>query len=305
MSWACCVSSAAVTGARSSAKADASIWWWLTLSLRLRRLHPPNEVVGKARERAFKGLATFTNWFALRRQGLSNRTHSNRARDHDHPHLGEYTVPRGCRPRTGEATGRIARNRGRPPKPLLQKMVGEVFQSGLNAPIILAGDEHEPVGAADLAGELRKGLGGISPRIFFEHPVEHRQVDRLGVDQLNVLTPAPQPPHHKLSEPDTHPVRTIGAIKNENAMAHCGSSLPACSAIMYSAYQSGQFLSRTPPVLFSCSPCAASARRSALASSAREVNVVSSTSTRPGKRVVISCSSQLLPSGSLNEAYET
>ena len=40
-----------------------------------------------------------------------------------------------------------------------------------------------------------------------------------------------------------------------------GSSLPACSATMYSAYQSGQFASRCP-VRLSCSPCAASARLS-------------------------------------------
>ena len=37
---------------------------------------------------------------------------------------------------------------------------------------------------------------------------------------------------------------------------------------------------------------------------AGEVNVVSSASTRPGNRAVTSCNSQLLPSGSLNVAYE-
>src|SRR5260221_1113819 len=47
---------------------------------------------------------------------------------------------------------------------------------------------------------------------------------------------------------------------------HVGSSVPACSATMYSAYQSGQFASRCP-VRFSCCPWAASARRSALARS--------------------------------------
>ena len=63
--------------------------------------------------------------------------------------------------------------------------------------------------------------------------------------------------------------------------------------------------SRRPrPVRFSCSPCAAAARRSALARSAAEANVVVAGSTRPGSRVVISCSSQPLPSGSLNVANE-
>src|SRR5512132_3388954 len=86
------------------------------------------------------------------------------------------------------------------------------------------------------------------------------------------------------------------------AAVYDGSSLPACSATMYSAYQSGQSASRWP-IRFSCSPCAASARRSAAASSVDEVNVVSA-STRPGNRTVTSWSSQPLPSGSLNEANE-
>jgi len=55
------------------------------------------------------------------------------------------------------------------------------------------------------------------------------------------------------------------------AAAHDGSCLPACSATMYAAYQSGQSTSRWP-VRFSCSPCAASARRSALARSAVDAN---------------------------------
>jgi hypothetical protein len=67
------------------------------------------------------------------------------------------------------------------------------------------------------------------------------------------------------------------------SVAHDGSGLPACSRIMYSAHQLVQSASRLP-VRFSCSPCAASARRSALASSVGEVNVVTSASTRPGRR---------------------
>lgn len=48
--------------------------------------------------------------------------------------------------------------------------------------------------------------------------------------------------------------------------AHTGSGFPACSLTMYSAYQSDQFASRWP-VRFSCSPCAASARRNAAGAS--------------------------------------
>ena len=70
-------------------------------------------------------------------------------------------------------------------------MIGEVFQSGLDAPIILAGDEHESVGVADLGSEPFKGLGSFALRIFLVPPVEHREIDRLGVDQLDVVAPAP------------------------------------------------------------------------------------------------------------------
>ena len=52
-------------------------------------------------------------------------------------------------------------------------------------------------------------------------------------------------------------------------LAHCGSSVPACSAAMYAAYQSGQFASACP-VRSSCLPCAAAARRSPAARSATE-----------------------------------
>ena len=85
--------------------------------------------------------------------------------------------------------------------------------------------------------------------------------------------------------------------------AHDGSCFPACSRTMYSAYQSGQFASCWP-VRFSCSPCAAAARRSAVASSVDEVNVVSSKVDTSGNRTVISWNSQPFPSGSPNEANE-
>ena len=80
-------------------------------------------------------------------------------------------------------------------------------------------------------------------------------------------------------------------------VAHVGSSSPACSRTMYSAYQSGQFaigLARSASRARRARPRRAS---SAFARSLAELNVVSSASTRPGSRAVISCSSQPLPSG--------
>src|SRR5262245_35933519 len=60
--------------------------------------------------------------------------------------------------------------------------------------------------------------------------------------------------------------------------SYVGSGSPDCSATMYAAYQSAQLASRTP-VRFSCSPCAASARRSALMRSVVESNEVTPVST--------------------------
>src|SRR5271165_3318630 len=86
-------------------------------------------------------------------------------------------------------------------------------------------------------------------------------------------------------------------------VVHLGSSSPVCSRTMYSAYQSGQFASAAP-MRFSCSPWATDARRIAFAKSLAELNEVTPGSTRPGSRVVPSCSCHWLPSGSLNVARE-
>src|SRR5215469_8257925 len=85
-------------------------------------------------------------------------------------------------------------------------------------------------------------------------------------------------------------------------IAHFGSSVPARSAAMYAAYQSGQFPSC--PLRFSCSPWAAAARRIALARSFADAKVVVAGSTRPGKRRVTSWTIHTLPSGSSKETYE-
>src|SRR6202042_1535806 len=97
--------------------------------------------------------------------------------------------------------------------------------------------------------------------------------------------------------------RRTAAEDDHVIVAHWGSSVPACSATMYAAYQSGQFGSAAP-MRFSCSPWGAAARRVASARSLTEPYEVAAGSTRPGSRVVTSCSSQVLPSGSLNEANE-
>ena len=89
-------------------------------------------------------------------------------------------------------------------------MIRQVFQSGLDAPIIFPGDEYEAIRIANLGGQPLKLLGRLSRRIFLIHSVEHRKVDHLGVDQFNCVAPAPQSLDHEFREANTHPVGTIG-----------------------------------------------------------------------------------------------
>ena len=81
-----------------------------------------------------------------------------------------------------------------------------------------------------------------------------------------------------------------------------GSSFPARSRTMYSAYQSGQ-LGSAFPIRASCFPCAVAARIIASERSFTDAYVVSP-AIRPGSRDVTSCSTHPLPSGSLKEAKE-
>src|SRR5262249_11067448 len=128
-------------------------------------------------------------------------------------------------------------------------------------------------------------------------PVGALATDQFGLDERDAQTALCQRAGAVLAR------RAAADDDDVVVAAHVGSSLPAFSPTMYAAYQSGQFTSCWP-VRFSCSPCAAAARRSALASSVAEVNVVSPASTRPGNRTVTSCNSQPLPSGSLKVANE-
>src|SRR5436190_8733248 len=99
-------------------------------------------------------------------------------------------------------------------------MIGEVFQAGLNAPIIFAGDEDKTVGVANLAGEFFEPLGRLALGIFLVHPVQHRQADRLGVDQFDVVAARAQALDNELREPDAHAIGAIRAVEYEDAMGH-------------------------------------------------------------------------------------
>src|SRR6185503_10436558 len=102
---------------------------------------------------------------------------------------------------------------------------------------------------------------------------------------------------HVLSFNPSHWCTVAGhdAVDDDHVVVvHWGSSVPACSAAIYAAYQSGQFSSRCPPVRCSCSPWAVAARQSEDLRSLTELNEVTPESMRPASRVVISWSIQLL-----------
>ena len=75
-------------------------------------------------------------------------------------------MPSGCGPCAGQTSRRIARDRSGAPEPFLQKMIRQVFQSGLDTPIIFAGDEYETIRIANLAGQpLKLARGPLPPDI--------------------------------------------------------------------------------------------------------------------------------------------
>src|SRR6266516_3786129 len=104
-------------------------------------------------------------------------------------------------------------------------MIGEIFKPRLDAPIVFAGDEHKTVGLADLACEFFQRGRRCACRIFLVHPVQHRQADRLGVDQLDITTAAAQALDDELRQADAHAVGAVRTVEYENAVAHDISTL--------------------------------------------------------------------------------
>src|SRR3954454_1819521 len=114
-------------------------------------------------------------------------------------------------------------------------MVSEVLQPRLDAPVVFAGHEDESAGSADLLRELFKGCGSFALRVLLVHPIKHRQVYRLGVDQFDIVAPAPQPLDDEFGQTDARSIRPIGAVENKNPVAHhnslCGRNVEtACGS---------------------------------------------------------------------------
>jgi hypothetical protein len=131
-----------------------------------------------------------------------------------------------------------------------------------------------PVDLADARAALGRRQAGVRPLSII---VAERSARALGECGSRVFPIAFE--QTRLSKPCSRILRLPREIVE--SPTHKGGSLPACSRTTYSANQSGQSSSRRP-IRFSCSPCAAAARRSAAARSAAEPEAV--VSTRPGRR---------------------
>src|ERR1700733_4570300 len=99
-------------------------------------------------------------------------------------------------------------------------MICQVLQSGLNSPIVFAGNKHESVSISDFPGKPFKGFGSLALRVFLVHPIEHWEIDRLGVNQLDFVATVAQPLNQEIGQADSHSIRAIRSVKDEDAVAH-------------------------------------------------------------------------------------
>ena len=134
-----------------SERASSSIRRRLPRPLRLRRFHPPRQIIGKSRERVRQRLAAVAGRLACRPTSVCEIGPTPIVDEITTMPISESVPCHAVAARAPrETAGRIAGDGGGAPEPLLEKMVGEVFQAGLHAPIIFAGDEDKAVGVADL-----------------------------------------------------------------------------------------------------------------------------------------------------------
>ena len=96
-------------------------------------------------------------------------------------------------------------------------MIGQVLQPRLDSPIIFAGHEHEGVGIADPGGKGLQRVRRLARRMFLVHAVQHRQADRLRVDQLDIMPALRQLGDGIVGEADAGTIPAIGAVENENS----------------------------------------------------------------------------------------
>ncbi len=127
-----------------SSDLTASIRRRLFRPLGLRRLRPPRQIVGETRKRPLQRLAAVADRLAVRHPASARSARPQTVDEITTMPISESMPCQAIAARAPETSGRIAGDGGRPPEPFFEKMVGEVFQAGLHAPIIFAGDETKP-----------------------------------------------------------------------------------------------------------------------------------------------------------------
>ena len=95
-------------------------------------------------------------------------------------------------------------------------MVGQILEARLNAPVVFADDEYECVGGANVGGERFHRGRGSALFIFLVHPIEHRQADRLGIDQDGVVAARAQALEDVIGQANSSAVGAVRAIDDEN-----------------------------------------------------------------------------------------
>src|SRR5690606_2872993 len=119
-----------------------------------------------------------------------------------------------------ERACRVGSDRCGPPRELRQIMVDQVLEAGLESAIIFAGDKDEAVGRRDAIGQRVHRRGGLSCTIVAVAPVEHRQIDRLRVDQLGVIAACGDGLDDPARELDALSVAAVASVEDENRAAH-------------------------------------------------------------------------------------
>ena len=74
------------------------------------------------------------------------------------------------------------------PKPLLEEMIGEILESWLDSPIVVADNECERVRLTDLRRQCLHLRGCFAQRVFLVHAIHDRQADSPDVDELGRVT---------------------------------------------------------------------------------------------------------------------
>ncbi|SHL61079.1 dicarboxylate/amino acid:cation (Na+ or H+) symporter, DAACS family [Sphingobium sp. YR657] len=153
-------------------------------------LRPPDERVGETGKAPIQRRAALPLGPGLLVQHLPDLADAQPLRHHRHAHGGQRHRPVGMAVHPGKTPHRVTGDRGRPAVELLEIMVDQILETRLHAAIIFARDEDEGIGSGQTLGKMRHGGGRLAGRVVAIAQVEHRQADRLGIDQFRLV---PQP----------------------------------------------------------------------------------------------------------------